>query len=108
MTAPHSPLFTLEPGQSGRGIYTSGRDAAIINDHLEALLARRLAICTIDYTWAYSLISLGTSDKMSSREFATRSQLSLIRLFIYMILQIYLEPSASKGAPLQKCRYYGN
>ena len=28
MTARHSPLFTLESGQSGLGIYTSGRDAA--------------------------------------------------------------------------------
>lgn len=29
MTARHSPLFTLESGQSGLGIYTSQRDAAI-------------------------------------------------------------------------------
>jgi hypothetical protein len=28
MTARHSPLFTLESGQSGLKIYTSGRDAA--------------------------------------------------------------------------------
>jgi transposase len=28
MTARHSPLFTLESGQSGLGIYTSQRDAA--------------------------------------------------------------------------------
>jgi hypothetical protein len=28
MTARHSPLFTLESGQSGLGIYISGRDAA--------------------------------------------------------------------------------
>jgi|GEM_PF-722574 len=28
MTARHSPLFTLRPGQSGLGIYTSQRDAA--------------------------------------------------------------------------------
>jgi len=28
MTARHSPLFTLESGQSGLGFYTSGRDAA--------------------------------------------------------------------------------
>ena len=28
MTACHSPLFTLESGQSGLRIYTSGRDAA--------------------------------------------------------------------------------
>jgi len=27
MTARHSPLFTLRSGQSGLGIYTSGRDA---------------------------------------------------------------------------------
>ena len=30
MTARHSPLFTLESGQSGLGIYTSQRDAASI------------------------------------------------------------------------------
>ena len=29
MTERHSPLFTLESGQSGLGIYTSGRDAAL-------------------------------------------------------------------------------
>jgi hypothetical protein len=29
MTARHSPLFTLESGQSGLGIYTSQRDAAL-------------------------------------------------------------------------------
>ena len=28
MTARHSPLFTLRSGQSGLGIFTSGRDAA--------------------------------------------------------------------------------
>lgn len=28
MTARHSPLFTLESGQSGLGIYTSQRDPA--------------------------------------------------------------------------------
>jgi hypothetical protein len=31
MTARHSPLFTLRSGQSGLGIYTSGRDAACRN-----------------------------------------------------------------------------
>jgi hypothetical protein len=30
MTARHSPLFTLESGQSGLGIYTSQRDAAAL------------------------------------------------------------------------------
>ncbi len=30
MTARHSPLFTLESGQSGLGIYTSQRDAAYL------------------------------------------------------------------------------
>jgi hypothetical protein len=29
MTARHSPLFNLESGQSGLGVYTSGRDSAI-------------------------------------------------------------------------------
>jgi hypothetical protein len=29
MTARHPPLFTLESGQSGLGIYTSQRDAAV-------------------------------------------------------------------------------
>ena len=29
MTARHSPLFTLESGQSGLSIYTSQRDAAL-------------------------------------------------------------------------------
>ena len=29
MTARYSPLFTLRSGQSGLGIYTSGRDAAL-------------------------------------------------------------------------------
>ena len=28
MTARHSPLFSLSPGQSGLGIYTTQRDAA--------------------------------------------------------------------------------
>jgi transposase-like protein len=35
MTARHSPLFTLESGQSGLGIYTSQRDAARAQDQKE-------------------------------------------------------------------------
>jgi len=31
MTARHSPLFTLESGQSGLGIYTSQRDVAVLD-----------------------------------------------------------------------------
>ncbi len=34
MTALHSPLFTLESGQSGLDIYTSGRDAATVPEIL--------------------------------------------------------------------------
>jgi len=31
MTARHSPLFSLSPGQSGLGIYTTPRDAARVD-----------------------------------------------------------------------------
>lgn len=42
MTARHSPLFTLESGQTGLRIYTSQRDAAleIENKRLAALNSR--------------------------------------------------------------------
>jgi len=38
MTARHSPLFTLESGQSGLGFYTSQRDAAWLTDVEIAML----------------------------------------------------------------------
>jgi len=43
MTARHSPLFTLESGQSGLGIYTSQRDAAET-----VVVTGRLSIPTAD------------------------------------------------------------
>jgi transposase InsO family protein len=40
MTARHSPLFTLESGQSGLGFYTSQRDAAWENGFAESFNGR--------------------------------------------------------------------
>ena len=37
MTARHSPLFTLRSGQSGLGIYTTRRDAALFRDQKSGL-----------------------------------------------------------------------
>jgi hypothetical protein len=48
MTARHSPLFTLRSGQSGLGIYTSQRDAALTSAHVEnsgPLLGSKRPVC---------------------------------------------------------------
>ena len=40
MTARHSPLFTLGSGQSGLGIYTSGRHTALVLEKPEQIKQR--------------------------------------------------------------------
>ena len=51
MTARHSPLFTLESGQSGLRIYTSQRDAAKELQRKEKAMAEMAALLVLRKKW---------------------------------------------------------